>query len=144
MPGKGGVEQLRAVFAENTDFTEVRLAGAERMVSMGNKDQSQGRRAAIRNILMSEWDPIGVNDTPEAADEYDGYIGDIFELLAAHASSQEIAAYLQDVETERMGLVDAQGKPMLPMKIRDAAVRSLMLLAPATPATRKLWNPFSK
>jgi hypothetical protein len=78
---------------------------------MGNKDQSQGRRATIRNILMSEWDPIGVNDTPEAADEYDGYIGDIFELLAAHASSRKIAAYLQDVETEGMGWLMPKASP---------------------------------
>ena len=35
---------------------------------------------------MEEWDPIGVSDTPEAADEYDGYIGGIYELLERGAS----------------------------------------------------------
>jgi len=25
----------------------------------------------IRRVLMNEWDPISINDLPEAADEYD-------------------------------------------------------------------------
>jgi hypothetical protein len=29
---------------------------------------------AIHDVLLNEWDPIGVNDAPEARDEYDNYI----------------------------------------------------------------------
>ncbi len=95
---------------------------------MSDKGQSRERGDAIRRILMSEGDPIGVNDTPEAADEYDGYIGPVLDLLNARASSDEIAAYLRKVETERMGLTDVQGKPLLPAQERNAAVHSLKLL----------------
>jgi hypothetical protein len=79
---------------------------------------------------MSEWDPIGVNDIPEATDEYDGYVGPVLDLLNASASSDEIAAYLRNVETERMNLTDAQGKPLLPAQNRNRAVHSLKLLIP--------------
>jgi hypothetical protein len=79
---------------------------------------------------MSEWDPIGVNDTPEAADEYDDYIGPVLDLLNAKASSEQVAGYLREVETQRMSLTDAQGEPLLPAEKRDAAVSSLKLLMP--------------
>ncbi len=35
---------------------------------------------------MSEWDPIGVKDLPEAADEYDGYLGDVYALIVRDAA----------------------------------------------------------
>lgn len=40
---------------------------------------------------MDQWDPIGVKDEPNAADEYDGYLGDILLLLKHNASVEEIA-----------------------------------------------------
>ena len=97
---------------------------------MDDKEQSRERRNAIRQILMSQWDPISVNDTPEAADEYDGYIGPLLDLLNARASSSEVAEYLRTVEIERMGLTDAQGEPLLPVQQRNAAVHSLMTVVP--------------
>jgi hypothetical protein len=57
----------------------------------------------IRDILLRDWDPIGVGEVPEAQDEYDLYIGDIHLLLSRHADENEIAKYLSGVETERMG-----------------------------------------
>ena len=77
---------------------------------------------------MAEWDPIGVHDVPEAADEYDSYIGGIFELLEHRASEDSLAEYLRHIETERMGLVDASGEPLLPERRRSAAVVSLKKL----------------
>jgi hypothetical protein len=53
---------------------------------------------------MEEWDPIGVRDAPEAADEYDSYLGPIGARLREGKDAAEIAAYLTDVEEERMGL----------------------------------------
>lgn len=122
------------------------------MIGMGDKDQSREKRNAVRQILMSEWDPIGVNDTPEAADEYDGYIGPLLDLLNARASSDEVAEYLQTVEIERMGLADALGNPLLPAQVRSAAVQSLRLLIPdglipkkaAAPKGFRHWNLFAK
>ena len=32
---------------------------------------------------MDVWDPIGVKDEPNAQDEYDGYLGGVYELLVS-------------------------------------------------------------
>ena len=36
-----------------------------------NKYQSRENRVRVRDILMRDWDPIGVAGIPEAAGEYD-------------------------------------------------------------------------
>lgn len=56
---------------------------------------------AIRPILMSEWNPIGC-DVPD--DEYDLYIPEIYRLIQARASIEELASCLQEIETQRICL----------------------------------------
>jgi hypothetical protein len=56
---------------------------------------------AIRQVLMSEWDPIGCG-VPD--DEYDGYIPAIYHFMHARASVEELASHLQEIETQRMCL----------------------------------------
>jgi hypothetical protein len=73
------------------------------MIDMSDKEQSRERRAAIRRILMSEWDPIGVNDTPEAADEYDGYIGPVLEAFPAELSNAAGQKSVADFPIARLG-----------------------------------------
>ena len=92
---------------------------------MNEKEESRERAVAVRRILMSEWDPIGVSDIPEAADEYDGYVSGVCDLLARNANDWEIAAYLREIETVRMGLTDSHGEPLLAAKRRDGAVAAL-------------------
>jgi hypothetical protein len=70
-----------------------------------NKYQSRENRARVREILMREWDPIGVAGSPEAADEYDSYVGKVYVMLMDdRAAKEQIAAYLYDVATNHMGL----------------------------------------
>ncbi len=47
-----------------------------------------------REILMREWDPIGIAGIPDAADEYDGYISEVIGLLQRGAGVAELAAHL--------------------------------------------------
>lgn len=54
---------------------------------------------------MESWDPIGVADFPEAADEYDSYLPKVGSLLRESASTEEIVGYLTGVRTERIGLL---------------------------------------
>jgi hypothetical protein len=56
----------------------------------------------LRRLLMEQWDPIGVKDAPEAADEYDGYRGAVVRLLREGAPAQRVAEYLAQVEQTRM------------------------------------------
>ena len=74
---------------------------------------------------MAKRDPIGVSDVPEAADEYDRYIGEVYDLLKSGATDKEIARYLIEIETDRMGLTDKSGNPLLPAEIRNTAVSKL-------------------
>lgn len=58
----------------------------------------------IHEILMKEWDPIGVAGIPEAQSEYDAYISEVYRLLSRRASAKELFDSLWWIETEHMGL----------------------------------------
>lgn len=58
----------------------------------------------IYQILLNDWDPIGVRDIPEAQDEYFAYIPSIYQLLQSKKSESELFEYLWQIETEHMGL----------------------------------------
>jgi hypothetical protein len=68
------------------------------------KYESRRIRVAIRHVLMDVWDPIGVKDEPNAQDEYDGYLGGVYELLVSGASDEHIEDHLLLIVNERMGL----------------------------------------
>ncbi len=70
---------------------------------------------AIGQILLEDWDPIGVRDVPEAGDEYDGYIGGVYRLLATGAPPQVVAEHLCAVERDSMGFEQAQAAHLLPV-----------------------------
>ena len=79
---------------------------------MASSEQRQARQAraiqeSIRDILLRHWDPIGINDVPEAQDEYDSYVGGVYRLLASHASADEIIDHLFTIESQTMGLSSA-------------------------------------
>jgi hypothetical protein len=67
-------------------------------------DRAREYQTAIREILMKEWDPIGVSDIPEAQDEYDSYVPHIYSQLIHHMSEQEVFDNLWEIETDHMGL----------------------------------------
>jgi hypothetical protein len=58
---------------------------------------------SIRAILIRDWDPIHVQDIPEAQDEYDAYIGGVYRLLSSGASEFAIATHLASIERNSMG-----------------------------------------
>jgi hypothetical protein len=64
---------------------------------------------------MEEWDPIGVRDEPEAAGEYEAYVGGVYRLLATGASKEAIAEHLATIERDAMGLERARAKALLPV-----------------------------
>ena len=60
-------------------------------------------QGSIRQVLLRDWDPIGVSDVPEAEDEYDSYVGGVYRLLASGASEDEIVEHLYRIEYDAMG-----------------------------------------
>ena len=83
-----------------------------------DKYESRRIRVAIRHVLLKVWDPIGVKDMPSAQDEYDAYLGDIYELLISKAPDSKILEYLYWVAHEGMGLEPEHAKT-------EAAIRAL-------------------
>ncbi len=57
---------------------------------------------------MTAWDPIGVGDTPEAWDEYDGYAAGVASRLRHVRDEEEaarsVAEYLLHIERDYMTL----------------------------------------
>jgi hypothetical protein len=73
-------------------------------------------------VLHYLWDPIGIAGSPEARDEYDGYLGHIFSLLTQDESDEVLRSYLSDVEQNRMGLtITEESRRRL-----DRAIESLL------------------
>ncbi len=56
---------------------------------------------AIRSLLLAEWNLIGFY-VPN--DEYDSYIPAIYRLMQTRVSVEELAAHLQEIETQQICL----------------------------------------
>ncbi len=89
-----------------------------------DKYESRRIRVQIRHVLLAIWDPIGVKDEPNAKDEYDGYIGRIYELLTSDASDTELTEYLYWAVHDHMGL-DRATRPDMAATV--AALREIRL-----------------
>lgn len=59
---------------------------------------------AVHSAVLHDWDPIGVENLPEAQGEYDAYVPKLCDLLKSKTSRNEILAYLWWLETEQLGL----------------------------------------
>ena len=68
------------------------------------RERAKHYHAAIRAILLTEWDPIGVSHIPEAQDEYDSYVAGVYKLLITHVDRHSLFFHLWQIETHYMGL----------------------------------------
>ena len=92
---------------------------------MIDKYESRKIRAEIRNIFMDVWDPIGISRLTTLRNEYDCYIGMVYEMLTGGHSDQEILDRLLWIERERMALPS----PGSNIKRTIAALRAIKLPA---------------
>jgi hypothetical protein len=76
------------------------------------KTESRRIRVQIRRVLLEVWDPIGVKNAPNAQDEYDGYLGGIYELLVRGAPDETIEDHLWRIVAGNMGLDAARKSDM--------------------------------
>jgi hypothetical protein len=70
---------------------------------MIEKNESRRIRTEIRRVLLEVWDPIGVRNVPQAQDEYDCCLGEIFRLLTTGGTDDQIVDYLWEEASEHMG-----------------------------------------
>ncbi len=80
------------------------MSNASRTLRRMSKQTLRQIMANVRRVLWEQWDPIGVNDEPEAFGEYDRYADGIYDLLMRGASDDEIAKQLHSYETVDMEL----------------------------------------
>ena len=59
-------------------------------------------------MLLTVWDPIGVADIPECADEYDCCLGGLYSLLTQNGSDDQISEYLWKQANEHMGIASSK------------------------------------
>jgi hypothetical protein len=70
-----------------------------------DKERSRRNRAQVRDILMREWDPIGVSGCEGAEDEYDRYGAKAYVMLMdEQASADALEVYFYDIAISHMGL----------------------------------------
>lgn len=66
--------------------------------------ESRALIARVDAVLWEVWDPIGVNDCPDARDEYTGYAPKVARMLRSGTSDAEIERHLNWMAFDRMGL----------------------------------------
>ena len=82
-----------------------RSASAKGLSFMSNHlESAKEYHAAIRDVLLKEWDPIGVSHVPEAQDEYDSYVSQIHGMLIRREPRHKLVDFLWWAETAHMGL----------------------------------------
>lgn len=61
--------------------------------------------ARIREVLLKEWDPMGLADAPGTVDDYDAVAREVHALATdADVTVERVAHYLEWAEDELMGL----------------------------------------
>jgi|GEM_PF-915568 len=89
------------IFDDNNEETPMEVKEWEKKFDEGkNKSAFQ----LIDEILWKDWDPIGVNDMPEARDEYRSYVSKLLDLNITGAKYEVMAQHLFQLEIGHMGL----------------------------------------
>ena len=88
------------------------MAGMSTPKPLIDKYDSRSIRAQIRHILLEVWDPVGIKDEPNAQDEYDGYIGKLYELLVSGAPDSDLIEHLYWAAHDQMGFDAARRSDM--------------------------------
>jgi len=81
----------------------------------------------IKNVswlLHTHWDPIGVNDDPEACGEYENYAPKIAAMIISKKSPRDIAVELGRIQVAEMGLPASPGENFVAVKkiLADPAI----------------------
>ena len=79
------------------------------------EERAREIQRSIGEVLLRNWDPIGVKDVPQAQDEYDSYVGGVYRLIATGASARQLAEHLARIEAEQLGFQDTDPKMLIPL-----------------------------
>jgi hypothetical protein len=68
-------------------------------VNDDRRQQVQGLIEKIRDVLINDWDPIGVGDNPNLREEYDSTLSPLLAALSKGAGEDELSSILAAAET---------------------------------------------
>src|ERR1044072_6578636 len=68
------------------------------------EEQARDIQQRIREVLLHNWDPIGIANETDLSDEYDAYIGGVYRLLDSGAAPRAVAGHIARIESVQMGL----------------------------------------
>lgn len=100
------------------------MSNVSRSLRQMNQRNVKQVRIAVCKVLWDQWDPIGINDDPQAFGEYDAYANGVCLLLLRGASDREITYHLRHTETVNMGC-PASGQERLAVVV--GALRAINL-----------------
>ena len=69
----------------------------------------------IDEVLLHDWDPIGVSTLPQCATEYRSYCRGVYDVAVQTRSATAIVDHLTKIEHERMGISSGRAKRLLPV-----------------------------
>ena len=77
--------------------------------------------AAIKTVLLQEWDPLGVHEIPGPHGEYDTHAHEVYDLLARGASDTQVERYLHHIERDDLQHPELATRDLRPIlrKLRD-------------------------
>lgn len=69
-------------------------------------EKDQALYTYVDEILFYHWDPVGVSDSPEAREEYHGYLPQVFLLVKNGSPKEVVTKLLAKYQTDDMGMPD--------------------------------------
>jgi len=78
------------------------------------KNQGLEIQAAIRYVLVKQWDPISVSDEV-LVDEYDAYIAPLYRILVTTRDYDQLIKTLQRIERDELGVEPSDAVRLRPV-----------------------------
>jgi len=79
------------------------------------EERAREIQRSIAEVLLRNWDPIGVRDHPQAQDEYDAYVGGVYRLIRLEATARVLAEHLAQLEAYQLGFQDPDPEMLIPV-----------------------------
>jgi hypothetical protein len=70
---------------------------------------------SIRQVLLRDWDPIGICCDPSVADEYDAFIAPIYRILVGTRSEDDLIDCLRRIERDEIGVDPSEAETLRPV-----------------------------
>jgi hypothetical protein len=80
---------------------------------------------SIKQVLIRDWDPIGIGDEEVCGDEYDAYVAPVYRILIDSRSENDLIEELRRIEVDEIGVMptDVERLRFVALKLLSLSVR---------------------